>query len=173
VLPPISLPSIIFPSRSRLIQAGGFPEYAIKTEFYGLDYEKQTFNCIGSGTELCTFTSLPDVGKYVVAILKRPALTRNAEIYVSSFDTDYLSIMATIESVTGKKVMVVHESPEEQVGRGVPGPLVEMRSMLLDGRGVLARGGYELWNDKFPEVKTNTLEEVVRAAVKEIEARHY
>lgn len=79
--------------------------------------------------------------------------------------------MATIESVTGKKVTVVHESPEEQVGRGVPGPLVEMRRMLLDGRGVLARGGYELWNDKFPEVKTNTLEEVVRAAVKEIEAR--
>jgi hypothetical protein len=44
--------------------------------------------------------------------------------------------------------------------------------MLLDGRGVLAREGYELWNDKFPEVKTNTLEEVVRATVKEIEGRH-
>ena len=58
------------------------------------------------------------------------------------------------------------------MARGVPQYLIEMRSMLLDGRGVLARGGYKLWNDKFPEVKPMTLEEVVKRTVKELQGSH-
>jgi hypothetical protein len=144
-------------------------EYAIKTEFYGINYKERTFHRIGDGQKLNTFTSLPDVGKYVVAILKRPELTKNADIFVSSFDCDYVSITESLEKVTGEKFTVYEETPEEQLKRGLPETLVTMRTMLLDGRGLVARGGYELWNDKFPEVKPATLEEVIKQCIKELE----
>lgn len=117
---------------------------------------------------MCTFTSLPDVGEYVAAILTRPDLTKNADIFVSSFTSDYISMIKLLEAETGDKFTVFEETPEEQVERGMPAPLCAMRSMLLDGRGVLNRGGYELWDDKFPEVKPRTLEEVVKQSHKEL-----
>ena len=116
-----------------------------------------------------TFTSLPDVGKYVVAILQRPDLTKNADILVSSYDCNYVSIIELLEKETGKKFSVYEETAEEQIERGVPEQLVTMRAMLLDGRGVVSRGGYKVWNDKFPEVKPATLEEIVRQSVKEMQ----
>ena len=144
-------------------------EYAVKTEFYGINFKDRTFHCIGDGKKLNTFTSLHDVGKYVVAILQRPELTKNADIFVSSYDCDYISIIELLEKETGDKFTVFEETPEEQIKMGVPEHLVTMRSMLLDGRGVVTRGGYKVWNDKFPEVKPTTLEEVVKQSVKELQ----
>jgi hypothetical protein len=74
-----------------------------------------------------------------------------------------------LEKETGEKFTVFEETPEEQIKMGVPEQIVTMRSMLLDGRGVVARGGYKVWNDKFPEVKTATLEEVVKRSVTELQ----
>jgi len=153
-----------------IINTGGFPEYAIKTGFYGINFKDRTFHAIGDGKKPNTFTSLPDVGKYVAAILSRPDLTRNHEIFVSSFTSDYISFIDLLEKETGDKFTVYEETPAEQVARGDPEYLVQMRSMLLDGRGVNNRGGYELWDDKFPEVKPRTLEEVVRQSIKDLEA---
>jgi hypothetical protein len=147
---------------------GGFPEYAIKTGFYGISFKDKTFHAIGDGKKLNTFTSLPDVGKYVAAILTRPDLTRNQDIFVSSFTSDYISFIELLEKETGDKFTVHEETPEIQIKRGDPEQLVDMRSMLLDGRGVLNRQGYELWDDKFPEVKTRTLKDVVKQCVKEL-----
>ena len=149
---------------------GGFPEYAIKTTFYGIDFAKRTFHAIGDGKKLNTFTSLPDVGKYVAAILTHPDLTRNADIFVSSFTSDYISIIDLLEKETGEKFTVYEETVEEHLKRGDPENIVQMRSMLLDGRGVLDRGGYKLWNDKFPEVTPRTLEEVVKTCFRELVA---
>jgi hypothetical protein len=117
---------------------------------------------------LNTWTSLPDVGKYVAAILARPELTKNVEVFVSSFESDYMSIIDLLEKKTGDKFVCYYQTTEEQIKHGVPEPLVAMRSMLLDGRGVTNRGGYELWNHKFPEVKPTTLEEVVSQSIAEL-----
>ena len=151
-----------------LVNTGGLIEYAIKTEFYGINFYERTFHRIGDGKKLNTFTSLHDTGKYVTAILKRPELTRNADIFVSSFDSDYMSIIDLLEKETGEKFTVYEESPEEQVLMGQPKFLVEMRAMLLDGRGLVTRGGTKLWNDEFPEVDPMTLEEVVKQCVVEL-----
>ena len=104
----------------------------------------------------------------MVAILQRPDLSRNADIMVSSYDCDYVSIIESFENELGEKFTIYEETPEEQIKAGVPQSLVDMRTMLLDGRGVMARGGYKLWNDKFPEVKPATLEQVVKQSIKEM-----
>ena len=99
---------------------------------------------------------------------KRPALTKNADILISSFDCNYVSIIELLETEMGDKFTVYQETAEEQIKMGVPVQLVTIREMLLDGRGVVTRGGYKVWNEKFPEVKATTLEEVVRRSVKEL-----
>ena len=138
--------------------------------FYGINYAERTFHAIGDGRKPNTFTSLPDVGKYVAAVLLNPEMTRNQDIFVSSFTCDYISIIELLERETGEKFVVFEETPEEQVQRGGKEQLVQMRSMLLDGRGVLDREGYVLWNDKFPDVKTRSLEEVVLDCHRELTA---
>jgi len=147
---------------------GGFPEYAIKTGFYGINFYERTFHAIGDGKKLNTWTSLPDVGKYVAAILTRPDLTRNADIRVSSFTSDYISIIELLEKETGEKFKIYEETVEEQLKRGDPPDIVQVRSMLLDGRGLVDRGGYELWDSKFPEVEPRRLEDVVKLCVLEM-----
>lgn len=102
----------------------------------------------------------------MIAILKRPELTKNADILISSYDSDYVAIIDALEAETGDKFAVIEQTPEEQIKAGAPETLVEMRAMLLDGRGVLAREGYKLWNDKFPEVKPMTLKEVTKECLK-------
>jgi hypothetical protein len=153
-----------------LINTGGFPEFAIKTLFYGLDYSQRTFRAIGDGRKQNTWTSLPDVGKYVVSILLNPEMTRNQDIFVSSFTSDYISMIELLEREMGEKWTVIEETPEEQLKRGEKEHIVLMRSMLLDGRGLLDRGGYVLWNDMFPDIKPKTLAEVVKNCHKELSA---
>ena len=79
-----------------------------------------------------------------------------------------MSIIDLLEKETGEHFTIYEETPEEQIAMGVSKFLVEMRSMLLDGRGLVTRGGTKLWNDEFPEVKPMTLEEVVKQCVKEL-----
>ena len=52
-----------------MLYTGGLAEYAIKTEFYGINFNDRTFHCNGDGKQFNTFTSLRDVGKCIVAIL--------------------------------------------------------------------------------------------------------
>jgi len=79
-----------------------------------------------------------------------------------------MSIIDLLEKETGEKFTIYEETPEEQVAMGAPKFMVDMRAMLLDGRGVITRGGTKLWNDEFPEVQPTTLEEVVKQCVKEL-----
>jgi hypothetical protein len=151
-----------------MVNTGGLAEYAVKTEFYGINVKERTFHCIGDGKQKCTFTSLPDTGKYVVAVLKHPEITKNADVFISSFESDYLSIIDLLEKETGEKFKIYHETAEEQIKMGLPDYLVLMREMLLDGRGINDREGYVLWNDKFPEVKTMNLEDVVKECLREM-----
>jgi len=101
-----------------LINTGGFPEFAIKTLFYGINYTQRSFHVIGDGRKPNTWTSLPDVGKYVVSILLRDEMTRNQDIFVSSFTSDYISMIELLEREMGEKWTVVEETPEEQLKRG-------------------------------------------------------
>jgi disulfide oxidoreductase YuzD len=154
---------------SQLILLGNFPEYFLDTEFYGVNYQKRTWNTVGHGTKPNTWTSLPDVGKYVVAILFNPALTRNQNVLVESFQSNYVDIINFVGEKTGRKFTVHVETPEEQVSKGVPANLVEMRTMLLDGRGLINREGWELWNSKFPEVKPATFEQAFSQVIERLE----
>jgi hypothetical protein len=147
---------------------GGLAEYFYTTEFYGFSHKEGTFHRLGDGTARNTYTSLGDTGKYVVAMLKRPELTKNAEILVSSYDADYNSVISEYEKQTGKNVRVFTETPQDQLNYGVPAPFVEMRAMLLDGRGVLTRNGEKTWNEHFPEVKPETLQQVVQNSIKQL-----
>ena len=88
---------------------------------------------------------------------------------ISSYDCNYVSIIEELEKqLGGEKFKIYEETPDEQIKAGAPEFLVAMRTMLLDGRGVMARGGYELWNDRFPEVKPATLEQVVKQSIKNL-----
>jgi hypothetical protein len=147
---------------------GGLAEYFFTTEFYGFNYKERSFHRLGDGKKATSFTSLMDTGKYVVAMLKCPELTKNASVFVSSFEADYVTIIEALEEETGEKIQIYEETPEEQLEYGVPEPFVALRSMLLDGRGLMTRRGEKLWNNCFPEVEPQTLENVVKIAVAQL-----
>lgn len=150
------------------IITGGLAEFAITSEFYGINFKDRVFHRIGDGTKPITFTALPDVGKFTVEVLLNPELTKNQEVYTASYTCNYVSLIEELEKETGEKFTIIEATPEEQIAQGFPEPLVQMRTMLLDGRGVTDRGGFQLWNDKFPHVKPMTLSEVVKKAVSEL-----
>jgi hypothetical protein len=138
------------------------------TQFYGFNFKERSFHRLGDGTKPSSFTSLTDTGKYVVAMLKRPELTKNASVFVSSYEANYITIIDCLEKEIGEKIQITQETPEDQLKYGVPEPIVAIRSMLLDGRGLMTRRGEKLWNDRFAEVKPQTLEDVVKNSVAEL-----
>jgi hypothetical protein len=104
----------------------------------------------------------------VVAMLKRPELTKNAEVLVSSYEASYNTLIAELEKQIGEKITVFTETPQDQINYGVPEGFVEMRSMLLEGRGVITRNGEKVWNEHFVEVKPESLGEVVKNTIKQL-----
>jgi len=75
-------------------------------------------------------------------------------------------VFALLEKVTGEKITIYTETPEEQVALGVPSYLVEVRKMFNDPALREGMNSMVSWKDKFPEVKPLTLEEAVRRGVK-------
>ncbi|GAP91221.1 putative isoflavone reductase family protein [Rosellinia necatrix] len=76
----------------------------------GYDVEHRTAEVIGSGNEAVGFTSMPDVGKLVVAALRHPDEAMGKVLKVQSFVTTPLAIVREFEKATGAEWVVNHTS---------------------------------------------------------------
>ncbi|KAI1140039.1 NAD(P)-binding protein [Hypoxylon sp. FL0543] len=76
----------------------------------GFDTKSKRAVVVGSGDEKVGFTTMPDVGKLVVAALRHPKVSMGKALKVQSFVTTPNAIVAEFERQTGSKWTVEHTS---------------------------------------------------------------
>ncbi|OTB10177.1 hypothetical protein K445DRAFT_323209 [Daldinia sp. EC12] len=80
----------------------------------GYDVKSKKAVVIGSGDGKVGFTSMPDVGKLVVAALRHPEVSMGKVLKVQSFVTTPNEIVAEFEKQTGSKWTVEH-TPNQKI----------------------------------------------------------
>ncbi|KAK1820054.1 hypothetical protein LTR12_005495 [Friedmanniomyces endolithicus] len=68
---------------------------------------------LGSGNESVSYTTMPDLGRFVVATLLHPEAVRNRAIRINSFTATAHEVLAEFEKQTGAKWDVSYTSLEE------------------------------------------------------------
>jgi len=76
----------------------------------GIDNKTRQAKIIGDGNALFSLTHLEDIGRFVAAILRRPAETKNRVIRVAGDTQNANAILQKIEEKRGKKFKVTHEN---------------------------------------------------------------
>jgi len=76
----------------------------------GIDHKKSKATIIGNGNTLFSLTHLEDIGRYVAAILQRPAETKNRIIRVAGDTQCANALVQKFEKKTGRKFKVKYES---------------------------------------------------------------
>ncbi|KAK0268845.1 hypothetical protein LTR91_001117 [Friedmanniomyces endolithicus] len=77
------------------------------------DVHAKKATLLGSGDEPVSYTTMPDLGRFVVATLLHPEPVRNRAIRVNSFTTTAHDVLAEFEKQTSAKWSVSHTSLEE------------------------------------------------------------
>ncbi|KAI1767140.1 NAD(P)-binding protein [Hypoxylon sp. FL1150] len=95
------------------VVTGPFPEMflplrSVAEEAGGYDLESKRAVVVGSGDDKIGFTSMPDVGKLVVAALRHPKASLGKVLKVQSFVTTPNAIVEEFEKQTGAKWTVDH-----------------------------------------------------------------
>lgn len=97
---------------------GPYPEMYIqanrnKPELGSFDVLAKKAWLLGTGKEKVSFTTMPDVGKLLVAALQHPDASRNATLKVNSFTATPEEILAEFEKQTGSKWEVNYTSLDQ------------------------------------------------------------
>lgn len=127
----------------------------------GYDVKKKDAVLVGDGEDKIGFTTMPDVGKFVVAALANPQASQNKALKVQSFVTTAKAILAEFEKQTGSKFDVKYTSKEELRateqklwGEGNPSATTfTLRRIWADGKTL-----YEKTDNESLGVKTDDLE---------------
>ncbi|KAF3023772.1 hypothetical protein G7054_g10128 [Neopestalotiopsis clavispora] len=127
----------------------------------GFDAKKKEAVLVGNGEDKIGFTTMPDVGKFVVAALSNPAASQNQALKVQSFVTTAQAILSEFESQTGHKFEVnytskqeLRETEEKLWSEGNPSAtLFTLRRIWADGKTL-----YSKTNNESLGVKVEDLE---------------
>lgn len=131
----------------------------------------KTATLIDGGKTRFTATNVAQIGRALVAILNQAEETANRLVFVESFTTTQLEILAALEKAAGEKFQVVNLTSEDvraeaarQLGEG---NLLEGGGKLITAL-VLGKEGLEdhsdveggIWNERLGLPKENLEEEV-------------
>ncbi|CAM1503602.1 Fc.00g011930.m01.CDS01 [Cosmosporella sp. VM-42] len=82
---------------------GHFFDFGLRGGLLHFNLDTQTAQILDDGNIPASASTLRRVGEGVVAILSKPAETRNRTIYIQSFCHSQLEVLAALEKVTGTK----------------------------------------------------------------------
>ncbi|KAJ9139081.1 NAD(P)-binding protein [Pleurostoma richardsiae] len=138
---------------------GPFFDWGLLTGFTGFDLSTNTATLVDGGRARYTTSNVAQIGRALVAVLKHAAETANQLVYVESFTTTQLEVLAALERATGQQWKVVNENSEDIRAAGLKaigeGKMIEGGANLITaavlGREALedhshAEGG--IWNDR-------------------------
>ena len=100
------------------ITAGAFLDWGLDNGILGFDIPNHTATLYDEGKYSIAATTLPSIGKAVVAIIHHPELTLNKRIYIADTSFTGQEALALFEKYTGKKWTVKHISTEDSYEKG-------------------------------------------------------
>lgn len=147
----------------------------LKMGLLGVDRAAGSVKLIDDGKARFTASTVGQIARALVAILKNPGEATNKLVFVESFTTSQAEVVAAIEKVTGEKYSVVpvssqalREQAYKQLQEGdIQGGGTSLIMALIFGEGSLedhthVEGG--LWNVRLG-MENENLEEVVKVAL--------
>lgn len=155
------------------VVVGPYPEMFLKSvlppEYGSFDVKEKKAVLLGDGEEKVGFTAMPDVGKFVVAALLHPEVSKNRALIVNSFTTTPHEIVKEFEKQTNSKWTVTYTSlddlrklEEESWEKGHP----SAASMTL--RRIWTEGGTlydKMDNEELGVKETDTLKHQVKLVI--------
>ncbi|KAH7392617.1 hypothetical protein BKA66DRAFT_457889 [Pyrenochaeta sp. MPI-SDFR-AT-0127] len=100
------------------IITGPFFDWGLKAGFHGFNAANKTVTLYDGGKGKFSTTNLYTIGLALVKSLEKPDLTKNQYVYVSSFVTTQLEILAAAEKITGEKWTVTDVSTKDHIKEG-------------------------------------------------------
>jgi hypothetical protein len=100
------------------ITTGGFLDIIFDNGFIDFDIPNRKVTLYDEGKQLISGTTLPSIGKAVVAIIHHPELTLNKRIYIADATFTQQEALALFEKYTGTKWTVKHMSTEDSYQQG-------------------------------------------------------
>ncbi|KAH7139908.1 isoflavone reductase [Dactylonectria estremocensis] len=157
------------------IITGPFFDWGLKLGMMGVDLAHKTVTLVDEGKTRFTTSTVAQIGRSIVSVLQHPAETKNQLVYVESFTTTQLEVVAAFQKLTGDEWTVKHQSSQrireegfEKLGKGE----IMVGGAALITALVLGQGGLEdhthvkggIWNERLG-LKTENLEEEVKKVI--------
>ncbi|OGM41823.1 hypothetical protein ABOM_009662 [Aspergillus bombycis] len=87
---------------------GAFFDYALKIGFLGFDLQSREATIYDEGVTPASVSTLPQIGRALVAILQNAEATKNQYVYVESFTVTQNDVLQALETATDEKWKVDH-----------------------------------------------------------------
>ncbi|KAH6697516.1 isoflavone reductase [Plectosphaerella plurivora] len=154
---------------------GPFFDWGLKMGMMGLDRAAGTVKLIDDGKARFTASTVGQIARALVAILKNPDQVSNKLIFVESFTVTQAEVVAAIEKVTGEKYTVLPVSSQALREQGYKqmqeGDIMGGGGLLIMAL-ILGEGGLEdhshieggMWNARLG-LENEDLEEVLKATL--------
>jgi len=159
------------------ITTGGFLDWGFDNGFLGYDIPNRTVTLYDEGKYLVSGTTLPSIGKAVVAVIHHPELTLNKRIYIADATCTQQEALALFEKYSGTKWTVKHISTKDSHKQGADyyakGDLLNgIRAYILaavyNGQG---SGNFQgKTSNKALGLQTISLEQLVKEAIERSKA---
>ncbi|PLB52880.1 NAD(P)-binding protein [Aspergillus steynii IBT 23096] len=81
---------------------GAFFDYALRIGFLGFDLKAHDATIYDNGTVPASVSTLPQIGRALVAILEHPEATANQYVYVESFTVTQNEVLEALEKASGE-----------------------------------------------------------------------
>lgn len=143
----------------------------------GFDLLNKTATLVDGGNTRFTTSTVSQIGRAIISVLKHPAETKDQLVCVESFTTTQVEVLAALQKATGQDWKVREESSEnvrlegfKKVGEGdiLGGGALVITALVLGREGLedhtSVKGG--IWNKRLG-LEAESVEETVRAVLKQ------
>jgi len=157
-----------------IFNTGVFFDWALKTGFIDFDLKTQEVVLYNEGKHPFVSTNVEEIGKFVVAALKRPDLSINKQLRLGTLFVSQQEILQSLEKATGKKWTIKGHSTTEEAKKRASEFLAkgDIRGFVQNSILSHIYSGehqYPLDDNKlFPDVKLLTLDQSVELVVKSL-----
>lgn len=94
---------------------GHFFDYGLQTELLAFNVPQRTAEIFDGGDAKWSASTLTQIGKAVVGVLRKPEETRNKMLYIQSFCVSQNEVLVELEKAAGGKFEVTQLSSEEYI----------------------------------------------------------